>query len=63
VSGQVSPTAHLPSYLSNSRHAKRARTLAEVLPRPEIPLFNENGVMDSLGDDAAYYDDRAQAIL
>jgi hypothetical protein len=43
--------------------AKPAKTLADLLLRAEIALFNENGVMDSLGDTAAYYDDRAQAQL
>lgn len=43
--------------------AKPAKTLADVLLRAEMALHNENGVMDSLGDNAAYYDDRAQAQL
>jgi len=43
--------------------AKPAKTLADLLLRAEIALFNENGVMDYLGDNAAYYDDRAQAQL
>jgi hypothetical protein len=43
--------------------AKPAKTLADLLLRAEIALFNENGVMDSLGDNAAYYDDRANAQL
>ena len=40
-----------------------ARTLADVLLRGEIALHNENGIMDSLNDAEAYYDERANAQL
>ena len=40
-----------------------ARTLADVLLRGEIALHNENGIMDSLNDAEAYYDERATAQL
>jgi hypothetical protein len=43
--------------------AKPAQTLADVLLRGEIALYNENGVMASLDDPKAYYDDRANAQL
>jgi hypothetical protein len=43
--------------------AKPAKTLADLLLRAEIALHNENGVMDSLDDLDAYYDDRANAQL
>jgi hypothetical protein len=43
--------------------AKPAKTLADLLLRAEIALCNENGVMSSLEDPGAYYDDRANAQL
>lgn len=43
--------------------SKPAKTLADLLLRAEIAFSNENGVMTSLGDTNAYYDDRAQAQL
>jgi hypothetical protein len=43
--------------------ATPAKTLADVLLRGEIALHNENGVMESLDDPEAYYDDRATAQL
>ena len=43
--------------------AKPAKTLADLLLRAEIALFNENGVMDAVEDPGAYYDDRANAQL
>ena len=43
--------------------AEPAQTWADVLLRGEIALYNENGVMASLDDPKAYYDDRANAQL
>jgi hypothetical protein len=41
--------------------ATPAKTLGDVLLRGEIALHNENGVMESLSDAEAYYDERAVA--
>jgi hypothetical protein len=43
--------------------ATPAKTLADVLLRGEIALFNENGVMEHLDNPEAYYDDRSIAQL
>jgi hypothetical protein len=43
--------------------ATPAKTLADVLLRGEVALHNENGVMESLEDAKAYYDERAVAQL
>jgi hypothetical protein len=43
--------------------ATPAQTVADVLLRGEIALYNENGVMADLDDPKAYYDDRANAQL
>jgi hypothetical protein len=43
--------------------ATPAKTLADVLLRGEIALFNENGVMEHLDNPEAYYDDRSVAQL
>jgi len=51
------------SELEAATWAKPAKTLADVLLRAEIALLNENGVMDSLNNPDAYYDDRANAEL
>jgi hypothetical protein len=40
-----------------------AKTLADVLPRGEMALYNENGIMDALDDPEAYYDERSVAQL
>jgi hypothetical protein len=51
------------SELEAKTWAKPAKTLADILLRAEIALLNENGVMDSLDNPDAYYDDRANAEL
>ena len=43
--------------------ATPARTLADVLLRGEMALYNENGIMESLDDTDAYYDERSVAQL
>jgi hypothetical protein len=43
--------------------ATPAKTLADVLLRGEVALYNENGVMESLDDPEAYYDERSVAQL
>jgi hypothetical protein len=43
--------------------ATPAKTLADVLLRGEIALFNENGMMEHLDNPEAYYDDRSVAQL
>ena len=43
--------------------ATPARTLADVLLRGEMALYNENGIMDELDDPEAYYDERSAAQL
>ena len=43
--------------------ATPTRTLADVLLRGEMALYDENGVMESLHDPEAYYDDRSIAQL
>jgi hypothetical protein len=49
--------------LESKAWATPAKTLADVLLRGEIALYNENGVMESLDDAEAYYDERAVAQL
>ena len=51
------------SALERKIWATPARTLADVLLRGEIALWNENGVMDFIDDADAYEDDRATAQL
>jgi hypothetical protein len=51
------------SELETEIWAKPAKTLADLLLRAEIALLNENGVMDSLDNPNAYYDDLANAQL
>ena len=43
--------------------ATPAKTLADVLLRGEMALYNENGVMETLDDPEAYYDERSIAQL
>src|SRR5262245_31959936 len=43
--------------------SKPAETLADVLLRGEIALYNENGIMESLNEREAYQDERAAAQL
>src|SRR5262245_57540265 len=49
--------------LEREAWATPAKTLADVLLRGEVALHNENGVMESLDDAEAYYDERAVAQL
>jgi hypothetical protein len=49
--------------LERETWATPAKTLADVLLRGEMALYNENGVMESLHDPEAYYDERAVAQL
>ena len=43
--------------------AAPARTLADVLLRGEMALYNENGIMEVLDEPEAYYDERSVAQL
>ena len=43
--------------------ATPAKTLADVLLRGEMALYNENGIMEALDDPQAYYDERSVAQL
>jgi hypothetical protein len=49
--------------LERETWATPAKTLADVLLRGEMALYNENGVMESLDDPDAYYDERSIAQL
>ena len=49
--------------LERKAWASPARTLADVLLRGEMALYNENGVMEHLDDSEAYYDERSVAQL
>jgi hypothetical protein len=49
--------------LERKAWATPAKTLADVLLRGEIALYNENGVMENLDDPEAYYDERSIAQL
>jgi hypothetical protein len=49
--------------LERKAWATPAKTVADVLLRGEMALYNENGVMESLDDAEAYYDERAVAQL
>ena len=43
--------------------ATPAKTLADVLLRGEIALYNENRIMEALDDDDGYHDERSVAQL
>ena len=43
--------------------ATPAKTLADVLLRGEMALYNENGMMETLDEPEAYYDERSVAQL
>ena len=49
--------------LERKTWATPAKTLADVLLRGEMALYNENGIMDDLDDPEAYYDERSAAQL
>jgi hypothetical protein len=49
--------------LERKAWATPARTLADVLLRGEMALYNENAVMENLDDPEAYYDERSIAQL